>query len=289
MLQTGRTSTGQRQNVPLRLEDLVIGGVLVASSGRLGPADICCHAMPLSDDVLGGVVCTVLAPLLSGGAVLPMCVPDPHRFWARLEAHSATWFYVSPTRHAAIYQALEPASTSHSTLRLVLETKTSLWPSMGQAMRHRYSSAGNACVILPTYGTIECMPIAAPPEDYNLSTPGSCGSPLGPAVCIVDDMGVVKPPGCVGRIQLQGRPLVQGYERPSVSHARLRGPSETMLFDESGWFDTGDLGFLDEQGWLHVTSLAKAVKTDSADDHHLLLEEAKHNEVSSTSNAMPTS
>jgi len=206
--------------------------------------------------VLGGLVCSILAPLLSGGAVVPMCEADPHALWQRVEAHSATWLYISPSRHAVIYHVLPRTSVAHASLRLVLENSESIRGAMGKTMSERYSSAGAVCVIISSYGSAECMPIAATLQAHKQGSPGTCGAPLGPAILIADSMGVALPPGSSGRILLQGQPLMKGYEQPGV-HRRLRGLPSTAHFNTDGWFDTGDIGYLDKEGWLYITNRAK--------------------------------
>lgn len=77
-------------------------------------------------------------------------------------------------------------------------------------MRDQYSRS--KCVIMPSYGMTECMPISAPPHDWQLQKPGSCGRAIGPMIQIHNEAGVELPCGSTGHIVVSGSPLMRGYE-----------------------------------------------------------------------------
>ncbi|ORY48525.1 hypothetical protein BCR33DRAFT_847915 [Rhizoclosmatium globosum] len=93
-------------------------------------------------------------------------------------------------------------------------------------------------VVLPSYGMTECMPIATPPLTYNLEKPGTSGVSVGPEIVIKDEVFNTLPPMKFGRIM-------------------IRGPPEA--FTKNGFFDTGDMGYLDNDGYLFITSRSKEV------------------------------
>lgn len=95
-------------------------------------------------------------------------------------------------------------------------------------------------------GMTECMPIAAPPDDYNLEHPGSSGRALGPELQIHNDEGEQLPHSTRGHVALRGSPLMKGYE----------GRSDGFI---AGWFHTGDEGYIDEEGWLYIVGRSKEV------------------------------
>src|SRR5262249_10497030 len=100
---------------------------------------------------------------------------------------------------------------------------------------------------LTTYGLTEaCSQVTCQrPRDPFTQEPGS-GAPLpGVTLTITSDPGEPLPPGDVGRIRVRGPTLMHGY---------FRGPDHPLdpAVDEHGFFDTGDLGALDEAGRLHV-------------------------------------
>ncbi|CAF3626057.1 unnamed protein product, partial [Rotaria sp. Silwood2] len=114
-----------------------------------------------------------------------------------------------------------------------------LLPSLAQQLHQTFGT-----VVLPCYGMTECMPISCPPIDYQLDRPGTSGIICGPEIQIFDDNGQhLTKSSKVGRIFVRGPPLFDGYENiPS-----------TLTFTADGWFDTGDMGYLDENKFLYVT------------------------------------
>ncbi len=107
--------------------------------------------------------------------------------------------------------------------------------------------------IIEGYGTTETSPvISANPREAN--KPGSIGRTIpGTEVRIQNiDTGEDCPVGETGRILVRGPGVMQGY---------LNDVEESHLRLKSGWYDTGDLGYLDEDGYLwHKGRLKRFVK-----------------------------
>lgn len=107
--------------------------------------------------------------------------------------------------------------------------------------------------IIEGYGTTETSPvISANPRDAN--KPGSIGRPIpGVEVRIQNlDTGEDCSTGVTGRILVRGDNVMQGY---------LNEMEETHMRLKNGWYDTGDLGYLDDDGYLwHQGRLKRFVK-----------------------------
>ena len=86
---------------------------------------------------------------------------------------------------------------------------------------------------------------------YNLERPGTSGQIVGPACQIQDDAGNELPRGSVGNISLKGHPVTRGYENNPKANAES--------FNAGGWFMTGDMGKMDEDGYLYLTGRNKDV------------------------------
>jgi len=156
-------------------------------------------------------------------------------------------YYAGPTMHQQILQARDEGSTAAAAqLRMIANAAGGLLPSLARELMACFPSAA----ILPSYGMTECMPISTPPQDYKLDRPGTSGLAVGPEVDIYGDEQPV-PTGTVGRIMVRGLPLFSGYEDNPKANAEA--------FNDAGFFDTGDLGYLDNDGYLFITGRSKEV------------------------------
>lgn len=173
---------------------------------------------------------------------------DPNTFWDILEKGIGTWYYGSPAMHSGILTeaSLRAAAIKRCRLRLVCNAAASLLPTLAQHLKEIFR-----CVVLPSYGMTECMPISAPPLDYNLKRPGTVGFACGPEIKILDHDA--KPVGRneIGRICVRGGPTFGGYLE---DNGVLR---KTLL--PGGWFDTGDVGYFDANDYLFLTGRQKEV------------------------------
>jgi O-succinylbenzoic acid--CoA ligase len=98
--------------------------------------------------------------------------------------------------------------------------------------------------VVQTYGLTETASQAAtlPPEDA-LRKPGSAGKPLLPTELRIERAGRPVPPGEAGEIVVRGPTVTPGYaDRPEETAQALR----------DGWLHTGDIGRLDDEGYLYV-------------------------------------
>lgn len=96
------------------------------------------------------------------------------------------------------------------------------------------------------------MPISTPPLDYLLDREGTSGISTGPELTILDWSEQAVTNGTVGRICVRGEPVFPGYLKPD-------GTYDKSPFNEAGWFDTGDLGYMDNDGYLYITGRSKEV------------------------------
>ncbi len=123
---------------------------------------------------------------------------------------------------------------------------------LGNLVRNGYKEK-HSMEILEGYGTTETSPvISVNPPDAN--KPGSIGPPLdGVQVKIVDrETGEELPPNSEGKILVKGDLVMNGY---------LGDFEETSLHIRAGWYDTGDMGIMDEDGYLwHRGRLRRFVK-----------------------------
>ena len=105
------------------------------------------------------------------------------------------------------------------------------------------------CVILEGYGLSETSPVASFNHPDKIRKPGSIGTPIaGVQMRVVGTDGADLPAGEVGEIVIRGHNVMKGY---------WRQPGATAEAIQDGWFRTGDLAKIDEDGYFYIVDRKK--------------------------------
>ena len=173
-----------------------------------------------------GLVCDLLAPLVTGGTI---AVPHASATFVAELPHMAPTALNLPPRAAAILADLLDACTYKlPSLRKILCGGAGLAASVTQRMRvHGIEAFG-------CYGLTECSPCVSVNRD-SWYKDGSCGVALR-----CNEVRV----GESGEVLVRGANVMAGYlGRPELTAARIDG---------DGWLHTGDVGHIDKDGFLYV-------------------------------------
>jgi long-chain acyl-CoA synthetase len=105
------------------------------------------------------------------------------------------------------------------------------------------------CMILEGYGLSETSPVASFNQPDQERKPGSIGTPIeGVEMRLVDDEGQAVADGEIGEIAIRGHNVMKGYwNKPEAT-------AETMT---DGWFRTGDMARVDEDGYYFIVDRKK--------------------------------
>ncbi len=185
-----------------------------------------------------GLKVTILTPLLGGGSVafpLSPAVVDVHEWFETLRP---SWYSAGPALHLAILEAARAHPEGLSTQRL--HFASSGGAPLGQEIIDSFERT-LGFPLLEHYGSSEAAQIAANTPDAR--KPGTVGRPWPETLSIVGEDGQPVAPGERGEIRVRGATVMPGYlGDETLNHEALR----------DGWFHTGDIGSLDEEGFLHL-------------------------------------
>jgi oxalate---CoA ligase len=243
LLHTSGT-TSKPKLVPLTSANLAASARHIASTLALSPEDRCLNVMPLFH--IHGLMAAVLASISAGASVV--CTDGVYAtgFYAWLRQFRPTWYTAVPTMHQAILaRAREHADViADVPLRLVRSSSAALPERVFAALEETFRAP-----VLEAYGMTEAAHQMAsnplPPGDRK---PGSVGLPAGPDIAVMAPDGRILTSGETGEIVIRGQNVTDGYEDNTSANAEAF---------RDGWFRTGDQGWVDADGYLHLTGRLK--------------------------------
>ncbi len=220
---------------------------LVNFAGALGAGEhtVTLAATPLSH--LGGFVAAVVFPAFLGGrsVVMPAWRPDEA---VELIARERVSLMMGATVFIAdlVERYERGAPAGHR-----LDTYAAAGATLAPEVVDRAAAVG--VDVVRAYGMTETAGVCAI---------ASAGEPLerrrawdgrllaGMEIQAVDDDGRPVPPGTLGHLRIRGPQLLTGYTDAGLTAAQI---------DADGWFHPGDLGRVDEQGWVQVAGRTKDI------------------------------
>ena len=189
------------------------------------------------------ILCTVIA----GGTLIIEPGFDAARFWELCDNERITHSSMVPLQLQKILE-VDPDPSAPSPIHAIMSAGSPLHAGLKQRLLTRFGPA-----IIELYGLTEGVITTIDPEvaDGRLS---SVGQPLlGTDIRILDDADHETPPGTPGEIVATGRIVMPGYWRREDA---TRDASWTAP-DGSIWLRTGDIGYVDEDGYLYIVDRKK--------------------------------
>jgi long-chain acyl-CoA synthetase len=237
-------TTGRPKGAELTHENL-INNVAVTRSDLLevGPNDVIFGGLPLFHSF--GQTCTLNAAISAGASLSLLPRFDPKQALALLADHHATVFAGVPTMYSALLAVPDRADADLSALRVCISGGA----AMPVEVLHQFEDAFG-CTVLEGYGLSETSPVACFNHPDRERKAGSIGTPIrGVEMRVVDTSGEEVPQGEVGEIAIRGHNIMKGYwNKPEAT-------AEVLSAD--GWFRTGDIGRMDEDGYYYIVDRKK--------------------------------
>jgi len=238
-------TTGLPKGAILSHKNMVAGGLYTAMAHELTSEDRALCSLPLYH--INGEVVTAVSPLVSGGSVVMPHKFSTSNFWEYISEYRCTWFSVVPTiiSYLASGTEIEGKGFCLDQLRFGRSASAPLPPALQMAFEEKFKTG-----IVETMGLTEtAAPVFSNPLDPARRKCGSPGQAVGNTAKIVDPVGKEVPRGTQGEIMIRGDNVMKGYYKAPDLTAKAVEPD--------GWLHTGDLGYMDEDGFVFVTGRLK--------------------------------
>ena len=241
-------TTGRSKGAMLSHGNLLSNAAVLKDYWGWQPGDVLIHALPIFH--VHGLFVAIHGALINGSKMIWMAKFDPKAVIAAMPR--ATVFMGVPTLYVRMLAepALTQAAASH--MRLFIAGSA---PLLIETFKEWQDRTGHT--ILERYGMSETIMLTSNPYAADARHGGQAerrgstvGFPLpGVGLRVVDDAGRSVPVGEIGNIQVKGPNVFKGY---------WRMPEKTKgEFSADGWFKTGDVGKVDERGYVSIVGRSK--------------------------------
>ncbi|HTP17319.1 MAG TPA: long-chain fatty acid--CoA ligase [Streptosporangiaceae bacterium] len=235
---TGKPKGAELTHLNLRLNAELTAETLLKS----GPDDVIMGCLPLFH--VFGLTCGLLAAVASGCSLALLPRFDPGQALEIIGRDKVTIFEGVPTMYAAMLHDPARAQADLSSLRVCVSGGAALPVEVLRGFEDAFR-----CVILEGYGLSETSPVASFNHPDKVRKPGSIGTPVaGVRMRVVDADGAQLPVGEVGEIVISGHNVMKGY---------WGRPEATAEAITDGWFRTGDLARVDDDGYFYIVDRKK--------------------------------
>jgi len=233
---TGGT-TGMPKGVTLTMrgEHAEVANFLMDLMPDIGPGDTMLHAAP----IIHASGAFFLPSFSRGAHSVIMRKFDAAQWLAELERTKAAYSFLVPTMIALVLDVPGVENTDASSLRRLCWGASPIPPNVAERAQAIFGK-----VLAQTFGQSEApmaITVLQPEEHDRVGSAGRAYTLMEVAVMAEDDSFL--PPGEVGEVVTRGQLLMKGYwKRPDLTEKTIR----------NGWLHTGDLGYMDAEGYVYL-------------------------------------
>jgi long-chain acyl-CoA synthetase len=235
-------TTGRPKGAELTHGNLLRNAEVVQSDlVHLEPDDVVFGGLPLFHSF--GQTCTLNVTMAAGASLALLPRFDARTAVTMLVTTGATVFAGVPTMYSAFLALPDPPPLP--ALRACISGGAALPVEVLHRFEEKFGSQ-----VLEGYGLSETSPVASFNRLDRERKPGSIGTPVtGVEMRVVDKTGHPVGTGEVGEIAIRGHNVMKGYWHKTAETAEVLGPD--------GWFRTGDIGRVDEDGYYFIVDRKK--------------------------------
>ena len=238
-------TTGRPKGCLHTQRSVVSGGLFVQQAHALTERDRVLSSLPLYH--INGQIVGTVGPLVQGGSVVAPHRFSVSRFWELLARHECTWFNVVPTiiSYLVAGTTLEGSDHDLSRVRFGRSASAPLPPELHREFERKFGVS-----IIETFGMTEtAAPVFSNPLEKSKRKYGSVGKPAGNVARVTRRDGADCAPGEIGELMVKGDNVMREYYHDPEETARMLEPD--------GWLHSGDLGYVDTEGYYFVTARLK--------------------------------
>jgi long-chain acyl-CoA synthetase len=236
-------TTGKPKGAELTHDNLLSNCRAALAVMGLGAEAVIFGGLPLFHSF--GQTCGLNAAIAAGGCLTLLPRFEPGKALEIIDRDGVNVFQGVPTMYAALLNHPDRERFDTSTLRICSSGGAALPVEVLRGFEETFG-----CKVLEGYGLSETSPIASFNHPDRERKPGSIGTPIaGVEMKVVDDNGNEVPQGEVGEIVIRGHNVMKGYwNRPDATAEAI---------DADGWFRTGDMAKVDEDGYFFIVDRKK--------------------------------
>ncbi len=234
--------TGRPRGALLSHQNYLSNARQIVEAMEVGPQDRFVNILPMFH--VNAQLVTFLAPLYAGGSMVLMRGFSPREFLPAIDRYKATAFSGVPTVYAILNELSDAEKYDLSSLRFCVCGAAPMKVDVFEKFEEKYKAK-----IIEGYGLSEATCACSVNPIKGKRKIGSIGLPLkGVEMKIITDSGAEAKPGDEGEIVVRGDIVMLGY---------LNDPELTSATLVDGWLHTGDIGYVDTDGYFFIRGRKK--------------------------------